>query len=367
VPPFEVPATNTSSGVNLQYAWRISGSSNPLAPGIDDFTTADISPTLTSADFVAAGFPASGPAIIWYHLTVTDPASGLSATASRSVSFTPEAPLYTFDLAPSEVEEGGTVTFTAVDLGEGPVDPNPSLAFVWTFAGGSPNSATGPGPHVITYNSAGTRIATLNYMGPGGGGSVSKSVNVYTENTPVDAGVTFVSSSGSIGAIEACFENTSTGNFVRSTWNFTPAPLNPSVPFVNDDPIVCVTFANPGEIIVELEVADQEYVDNNGVIGQSSTTTLVHQLTIAPIADFEFNPSPVVVQGSNVNFTDTSHLTGGGPVSSWVWTVDGVQFSTSQNPSNVPFTTVGGHIIRLTVTGPGGSSYVEKVVTVSRL
>lgn len=370
VPPFNVPATNTSSGVNLTYAWRVSGSSNPLDAGLYNYTTANISPTLTGADFVAAGFPASGPAIIWYHLTVTDPASGLSATASRSVSFTPEAPLYTFDLAPSEVEEGETVTFTAVDLGGGPVNTDPSTAFVWSFPGGSPNSATGPGPHVITYNSEGTYSATLNYMGPGGGGSVSKSVNVFGENTPVDAGVVFVSSSGSIGAIEACFENTSTGNFVRSTWNFIPAPLNPPVPFENNDPIVCVTYANPGQITVELEVVDQEYVDNNGVIGQSSTTTLVIELTIAPIADFTFSPSPVVVQGSNVNFTDTSHLTGGGPVSSWAWTVDGVPFpsqSTAQNPSGIPFMTVGDHIVRLTVTGPGGSSYVEKIVTVSRL
>src|SRR5690606_15777346 len=104
VPPFNVPATNTSSGVGLTYAWRISGSSDPLDPGIYDYTTANVNPTLTGANFVAAGFDAAGPAVIWYHLTVTDPASGLSATASRSVSFTPPAPLYTFDLAPSEIE-----------------------------------------------------------------------------------------------------------------------------------------------------------------------------------------------------------------------------------------------------------------------
>src|SRR5690606_34457864 len=153
--------------------------------------------------------------------------------------------------------------------------------------------------------------------------------------------------------------------FVRSTWNFTPPPWNPPVPFEDSNPIVCVTFASLGEIVVELEVVDQEYVDNGGVIGQSSTTTLVTELTLSPIADFEFNPSPVVTQGSDVDFTDTSDSTGGGPVTTWAWTVDGVPFpsgATAQNPSNIPFMTIGDHIVRLTVTGPGGSSYVEKVV-----
>lgn len=370
VPPFNVPAINTSSGIGLTYAWNISGSSDPLDPGLYTFTTPNINPTLTSADFVAAGFGANGPAVIWYHLTVTDPASGLSATASRSVSFVPPQPLYTFNLAPSEIQVGQTVTFTESDLGGGPLDANPATALVWTFTGGTPNSATGPGPHVITYSTAGVYAGVLNYVGPGGGGSVSKSINVFTVGDPVDAEILFVSSRTVAGpAIEVCFENTSIGPIVQSTWNFTPAPVSPAVvPFVNNDPIVCVTYGGAGSIVVELEVVDQEYIDNGGVIGQSSTATLNRSLTFAPIADFSFTPVNPVTQGSNVNFTDTSDLTGGGPVDTWSWDFngDGLEDSAAENPTGIPFNTIGDHIIRLTVTGPGGTSFVEKIVVVSR-
>ena len=372
-PPFVgVAATNTSSGVGLTYAWRISGSSNPGDPGLfADLTTMNINPTLTSANFVTAGFGANGPAVIWYHLTVTDPVSLLSATASRSVSFTPPQPLYTFNLAPSEIQVGQTVTFTESNLGGGPLDLNPATALVWTFTGGTPNAATGPGPHVITYNTAGVYGAILNYAGPGGGGSVSKSVNVFTLLTPVAADILFFSTTTIIGPnIEVCFENTSTGPFVRSTWNFTPAPISPAMPLVSNAPIVCATYGGAISIVVELAVVDQEYIDNGGVIGQSSTATLNRTLAFAPIADFSFIPSNPVIQGSNVNFTDQSDTTGGGPVTSWLWEIDGVAFpsqSTAENPSGIPFNTIGDHIIRLTVTGPGGTSFVEKIVVVSRL
>ena len=184
VPPFTtVQTVNTSTGTELDYAWRISGSSVPTDPGIYDFNTQNINRTLTAADFVAAGFEATGPAIIWYHLTATDPNTDLSATASRSVSFTPDAPLYTFDFSPTEVEVDGNVTFEAVDLGGGPVNTNLATAFVWTFTGGSPASATGPGPHTITYDTLDTHRDPDLY-GPGGGGSVSKSVNVYAPIPP---------------------------------------------------------------------------------------------------------------------------------------------------------------------------------------
>jgi Tol biopolymer transport system component/PKD repeat protein len=371
LPPFTVATTNTSTGgAGLTYVWKVSGSSNPSDPGLSAHTpnptTTNISRTITSADFVEAGFGANGPAVIWFHLTATDPGSGLTATASRSVSFTPPAPLYNFTLTPTEVSVGGSVTVQAVDQGGGPV-----TGFNWTFTGGSPATATGPGPHVITYNTAGAFGITMTYTGPGGGGSASKSVNVFDPADPVDAGITFLSSSGPGNAIVACFENTSTGPFVRSTWNFTPAPTVPAtVPFVNNDPIVCVTFGSGGSVTAELEVVDQEFVDNGGVIGQSSTATLNVVLTASPIADYTFSPVNPVTQGSNVNFTDTSNLTGGGPVTSWLWQYnDGgvlTTFSSVQNPSGINFSTVGERIIRLTVTGPGGSSFVEKIIAVTR-
>ena len=91
LPPFTVPAVNMSTGGGtLTYVWRISGSNNASDPGLfPDVTTTNVNPTLTSVDFVNAGFGPFGPAVLWYHMTATDPVSGLSATASQSVSFLP--------------------------------------------------------------------------------------------------------------------------------------------------------------------------------------------------------------------------------------------------------------------------------------
>ncbi len=364
LPPFTVPAVNMSTGGGtLTYVWRISGSNNASDPGLfPDVTTTNVNPTLTSVDFVNAGFGPFGPAVLWYHMTATDPVSGLSATASQSVSFLPPAPLMDFDMTPTDGIVPLVVTFQETDLGGGPVD-----TLNWTFQNGVPPTATGPGPHVVTFSTVGVWNVTLNYSGPGGGGSRSRQVGVYNNAEPVNSLFSYQIIGGPVGAIQVCFDNLSTGPYVASEWDFESDGNPLTFDVMDNSPQVCYSYATGGSKTVQLRVRDQEHVDTGGVTGSSSSSTQSFSLTASPIADFTFTPATPVVQGTQIDFTDTSDLTGGGPVTSWLWEVNGVMFSTAENPQDIPFNTVGGQVIRLTVTGPGGTSFVEKIIVVTRL
>jgi PKD repeat protein len=76
---------------------------------------------------------------------------------------------------------GNTVTFTNTSTGQ-PAGVN----YVWNFSGGSPSSATGVGPHTITYNNTGTYTATLSANG-GPPASVSVVVINSTQINPTIA------------------------------------------------------------------------------------------------------------------------------------------------------------------------------------
>jgi PKD repeat protein len=54
-----------------------------------------------------------------------------------------------------------TVTFTDISFGD--IDN-----WDWGFPGGTPSSATGPGPHTVVYNNAGTFDVSLTVTGPEG-------------------------------------------------------------------------------------------------------------------------------------------------------------------------------------------------------
>ena len=58
-----------------------------------------------------------------------------------------------FTASPTLICEGATVTYTDASTA--------ATSWTWTFTGGTPSSATGQGPHTITYPTAGTYNATL--------------------------------------------------------------------------------------------------------------------------------------------------------------------------------------------------------------
>jgi PKD repeat protein len=81
-----------------------------------------------------------------------------SGKKTRIFSFTLGAPVLTavFSGSPTNVQTGNTVTYTDASHG-----PNPITSWSWSFPGGTPSTATGAGPHVITYNTLGVYDASL--------------------------------------------------------------------------------------------------------------------------------------------------------------------------------------------------------------
>ncbi|TNF00780.1 MAG: choice-of-anchor D domain-containing protein, partial [Bacteroidetes bacterium] len=96
-------------------------------------------------------------------------------------------PTALFTNTPSVVCEGGSVTYTDAS--------SAASGWNWTFPGGSPATATGPGPHTVTYATAGTYSATLEatnafgsdiYTNPSAVGVGSSSLSTITLLTPVN-------------------------------------------------------------------------------------------------------------------------------------------------------------------------------------
>lgn len=86
------------------------------------------------------------------------------------------------------------------------------------------------------------------------------------------------------------------------------------------------------------------------------TITIQSPPTIPPVAAFIANPITVAI-GQNVNFTDlSSNLPTG-----WSWTFSGAipSVSTSQNPQNIVYNTVGCYAVSLTATNAYGSDTLE--------
>ena len=89
-------------------------------------------------------------------------------------------PIADFTANPTAICQGSTVTYTDASTG--------AASWDWTFTGGIPATATGVGPHVVTYPTAGSFGAELEVT------------NLFGSDTEVQAGiVTVIATTGSIG------------------------------------------------------------------------------------------------------------------------------------------------------------------------
>lgn len=327
--PFTVNLVNTSTGSSLSYLWEVTG------------------PETYSSTDQHVSFTFSTPGTYTIKLTVSD-SGGQSATIEAGVVVLVPPPLADFTLSPSMGAPGVVVTVEGVmDATSGPVD-----TWTWDFGDGSP-TVSGQGPHNHTYPAEGTYSITMSYSGAGGNGSSMKQVVVFTAGGDVTADFTYTLMGNDGSGIRVCFNNTSTGPVETSIWDFGDgSPL-----VTNNSAVVCHTYAGEGSYTVVLEVIG----DNPSVTSTANATVSVIG---APIA--QFTASITTLQaGDTVNFDSTPSQ---GIIDSWAWDFngDGSIDSTDQNPSNIPFNTVGGHTVRLTVTGPGGTSSAEMTLIVVR-
>lgn len=135
-------------------------------------------------------------------------------------------------------------------------------AWTWTFAGGTPASAAGKGPHKVTYNSSGNKSAMLSVNVSGGG------TQTYTRNNLISIGNdTFTSASfiyGYYGKNIVGFENKSSGSNMTYKWFFGDGDSSTEKHPVH-------TYTNASNQNVRLLV--------NGACGNSDTTITLRNFT----------------------------------------------------------------------------------------
>lgn len=330
--PFTINIVNSSSGGGLGYSWSLTGPN-----GYTNSSTA-FEPSFTFTDY----------GIYTITLTITDGA-GTTAVATRSVEVTAPAPNADFTMSANSGTAPLSVTFNGVDNAAGPI-----TSWDWDFGDGT--TATGQGPHTVSYTVDNTYTVTLNYSGPGGSGTVSKQVGVYPPSDSVTA--TFdVSSTTNNGAtgVTVCYNNTSSGPITVNSWQFDFANSPASV--VDNGGLVCYTYATEGTYVVKLSVANFD----------GSATSEAQQVVDAwrsPLAAFTATASQII-SGDTVDF-DSSGSTGVIIDYEWDFNNDGIIDSTDPNPTGITLSTLGENLIRLRVRGPGGESTSEMIIVVAR-
>ncbi len=131
--------TNTAGS---SYSWNVTGSASLVSGDGTNSITVDY--TTGIANIEVTETTAGG--------CVGTPVN-LGTNASSCTSLTAN-----FSAAPAAVCEGGSITFTDASTGT-----NGSSTYAWDFGtGATPASATGAGPHVVTYSTAGNPNVTLN-------------------------------------------------------------------------------------------------------------------------------------------------------------------------------------------------------------
>ena len=201
-------ATATTSNVTLDVPPQVSITTTPPAPPAItagqtvDFTQSSFDldkPIASYAWTFVGGAPASATSasaagVLYsgatgsYAATVTLTDSlGQTGSASMSVSVTnnPPAPSIATNPTPPSIDPGNTVTFTASVTDE----DKSTVTYSWTFPGGTPASAAGPGPHTVTYAAKGTYTTSLvarDNVGQNGNTSVTVYVGTVALEAPTN-------------------------------------------------------------------------------------------------------------------------------------------------------------------------------------
>lgn len=240
-------------------------------------------------------------------------------------------PVAAFTAAPTSGLAPLTVTFSDASTGE-------ITTWQWDFDNDGTIDSTLQNPG-HQYTTAGTYNVKLTVTGPGGSDTELKTGFIAVGVEPPVAAFTATPPSGNF-PLAVTFSDESTGTISSWAWDFNNDGITDSV---LQNPTK--TYTTAGIYSVKLTVTGP---------GGSNSETKTDYITVtypAPIAEFIGNPTSGTAP-LTVAFSDQST----GTITSWAWDFDndGTVDGTSQNPSNV-FAS-GLHSVKLTVTGPGGTS-----------
>ncbi|MCC5945213.1 MAG: T9SS type A sorting domain-containing protein [Bernardetiaceae bacterium] len=228
-----------------------------------------------------------------------------------------------FTAATTTICEGNTITYT--DNSTGATDWN------WSFPGGTPATATGIGPHVITYNTAGTYDAVLSINASA---DTETKVDFVTVN-PV-ATVTLAASSTTICAgdnVDFTATASSTGNFeffVNGTSVQDGASHTYSSTSLNNGDSLAVTFTN--------------------TCGAETSTPITMTVNPAPLASLSASTTEIC-DGDNITFTATP--TG---ATNYEFFVNGTSVQTGTSDTYSTTTLADGETVTVAVTNSCGTN-----------
>ncbi|MBL8163235.1 MAG: PKD domain-containing protein [Anaerolineae bacterium] len=314
--PLVVRFTNQSSGQISSYTWDFG----------DGGTSTEASPTYT--------FRRTG--VFNVILTVAGP--GGSSNVSRQVNVqSPAAPLAAFTQDRTSGPAPLTVRFTNQSSGQ-------ITGYTWDFGDGSTSTEQNP---IHQFARIGTYNVILTVTGPGG--TAFATVKVTAEDTSIpapDAVFTAAPASGN-APLDVQFTSASTGQITSYSWDFgdgsTSTETNPRH-----------RFDRAGTYTVRLTVVGPGGQDN------AQQTISVTQQANAPVASFRATPLSGNVP-LNVRFENTSS----GSITSYSWDFGDGQTSAEQSPSH-NYTVAGTYTVKLTVSGPGGTSEATGTITATQ-
>lgn len=159
-----------------------------------------------------------------------------------------------------------------------------NAVFQWNFEGGTPSTATGPGPHNVTWNTAGTYNVSVSI--------VDKMMlnNILTTCSPANDSTTIVVNPNPIISFTATPTNGCTP--VTSVFTAQSSPpaqsysWNLGVGFTSTDASPSFTFVMPGQYNASLTITDTN--------GCSATSALPNYITVYPIPNVDFTIDPEI-------------------------------------------------------------------------
>jgi PKD repeat protein len=346
--------TNLSGGDPTSWSWSFPGG--------------------TPGSYSGANPPAityNTPGIYNVSLTVSD---GIDTdTETKTGYITVQNVFANFSGTPTSVVIGNTVTFTDNST----CSPT---AWSWSFPGGTPATATGVGPHIVTYNTLGTYDVSLTVTKSGNNDTETKTgyisvippeFNMNNETVTTCTG-NFYDSGGSTGQyannedFTKTFYPSTPGSMIRFTFNsFTTEANYDYLRIYNGTttaaPLIGTYHGTTGPGTVTASNASGaltfNFTSDVSVLADGwSASISCYSTTVPPVANFSASSTTPPIS-STVNFTDLSD----GFPTAWSWsfnpstiTYTNGTSSISQNPQ-VIFNELGLYDVTLTATNAYGS------------
>ena len=151
------------------------------------------------------------------------------------------------------------------------------------------------------------------------------------------------------GPLTVTFTDASTGNITARAWDFGDSSTSTL-------PQPSHTYATAGTYTVGLTVTG---ADGSNTATKTGYITVTAPPVAKPVAAVSATPTSGPAPLA-VTFTDAST----GSITTWAWNFGDGSTSTLRQPAHI-YATAGTYTVKLTVTGPGGSSAATKTITVT--